>query len=220
MSRRLIVILAIGAAALVWGWLDGPAARQRRGMDAASAFAQQLSPKLAADPRFASVDTGVTTHPALRVYGEVADEQSLRDLNALVVAPPDANYRVMVNVAVVGPSATQPAHTLHWTGATTAFRFERWSSAPASECWSVMQRDAKDQLPPLEYSSPFRERRRVPPFWRGVEDIAEVRRYRARRAPANEWTAYWRMSTRRRGIVINWQRWGRSKPQNRTRRMV
>ena len=109
MSRRLIVILAIGAAALVWGWLDGPAARQRRGMDAASTFGQQLAPKLAADPRFAAVDTGVTTHPALRVYGEVVDEQSLHDLNALVAAPSDANYKVMVNVKVVGTAATRPA---------------------------------------------------------------------------------------------------------------
>jgi hypothetical protein len=99
-----------GAVALMWGWLDGPAARQRRGMDAAGAFARQLAPKLAADPRFALVDTGVTTHPALRVYGEVPDEQSLRELNALVAAPPDARYRVMVSVKVAGAAASRPAH--------------------------------------------------------------------------------------------------------------
>ena len=110
MSRRLIIILAIGAIALVWGWLDGPAARQRRGMDAASAFARQLASKLAAEPRFASVETGVTTHPALRVYGEVPDEQSLSDLNALVATPPDAKYRVMLNVKVARVAATRPAH--------------------------------------------------------------------------------------------------------------
>ncbi len=113
MSRRLIVILAIGAVALVWGWLDGPAARQRRGMDAASAFARQLAPKLAADPRFASVDTVVTTHPAfpaLRIYGEVPDEQSLSDLNALIAVPSDAKYRVIVHVKVAGTAATRPAH--------------------------------------------------------------------------------------------------------------
>ena len=91
------------------GLAGRPAARQRRGMDAASAFARQLASKLAADPRFASVDTGVTTHPALRVYGEVPDEQSLRDLNTLVAAPPDAKYRVMVNVKVAGAAATRPA---------------------------------------------------------------------------------------------------------------
>lgn len=113
MSGRLIVILAIGAVVLVWGLVDGPAARQRRGIGAASAFARQLAPTLAADPRFASVDIRVTTHPALSVYGEVPDEQSLHDLDALVAAPSDAKYRkyrVMVNVKVAGAAATQPAH--------------------------------------------------------------------------------------------------------------
>ena len=109
MSRRLIVILVIGTVALVWGWLDGPAARQRRGMDAARIFANQLSPKLAADPRFASVDTGVTTNPALRVYGEVPNEEALRDLSALVVPPIDANFRVTMDVKIAAPAATRPA---------------------------------------------------------------------------------------------------------------
>lgn len=110
MSRRLTVILVLGAIALIWGWLDGPAARQRRGIAAARAYATQLAPKLAADPRFASVDMSVTTHPAVRVYGQVPDEQSLHDLQSLITAPPDANFQVTVNVKVTAIAATRPAH--------------------------------------------------------------------------------------------------------------
>ena len=50
------------------------------------------------------------TNPALRVWGEVPDEQSLRDLNALVAAPPGANYQVIVNVKVAVTAVTRPAH--------------------------------------------------------------------------------------------------------------
>jgi hypothetical protein len=110
MSRRLIVILAIGAVALVWGWLDGPAARQQRGMEAAHALQLQLQPQLAADPRFSSVDLGVSTHPALFARGEVSDEQALRDLKSIIVIPPGANYRLIFNVKVDKDAATRPAH--------------------------------------------------------------------------------------------------------------
>jgi hypothetical protein len=110
MSRNLIIILALGAVALTWGLLDGPAARQRRGAAQAQAFEASVKPQVSADPRFALIDMGLTTHPALRVYGEVPDEQALRDLNALLVAPADASFRVMVNVRVVADSATRPAH--------------------------------------------------------------------------------------------------------------
>ncbi len=110
MSRNLIIILALGAVALTWGLLDGPAARQQRGAAQAKAFESVIRPKIAADPRFASVDMGLTTNPALRVYGEVPDENALRDLNALLVTPSDASFSVMVNVKVVAISATQPAH--------------------------------------------------------------------------------------------------------------
>jgi hypothetical protein len=110
MSRNLIIILALGAVALTWGLLDGPAARQGRGAAQARAFEAIVRPKVAADPRFASVDMGLTTHPALRVYGEVPDERALLDLNTLLVAPTDASFRVMVNVKVVAESATRPAH--------------------------------------------------------------------------------------------------------------
>jgi hypothetical protein len=110
MSRNLIIILALGAVALTWGLLDGPAARQRRGAAQARTFEASVRAKVAADPRFASVDMGLTTHPALRVYGEVPDERALRDLNALLAAPADASFRVMVNVKVVAEAATRPAH--------------------------------------------------------------------------------------------------------------
>ena len=60
MSRRLIVILVIGAIALIWGWLDGPAARQERGMKDAHALQLQLQPRLNADPRFAAQDQALT----------------------------------------------------------------------------------------------------------------------------------------------------------------
>jgi len=90
MSRRLVVILAIGAVALIWGWFDGPAARQQRGMSAARALQLQLQPKVTADQRFSKVSLGVSTHPALFARGDVSDEQALRDLKSIVVIPPDA----------------------------------------------------------------------------------------------------------------------------------
>jgi hypothetical protein len=85
MSRNLIIILVRGAVALARGLLDGPAARQRRGVGQAQAFRSNIGPKVAADPRFASVALGLTTHPALRVYGDVSDEGALRDVDAFLV---------------------------------------------------------------------------------------------------------------------------------------
>jgi hypothetical protein len=110
MSRRLIVILVIGAIALIWGWLDGPAARQERGMKAAHARQLQLQPRLEADPRFSSVSLRVSTHPALFAHGTVSDEQALQDLKSIVVLPPDANYRLIFSVKVDEDAATRPAH--------------------------------------------------------------------------------------------------------------
>jgi len=109
MIRRLVIILSIGAVALLWGWLDGPAARQERGIKAAEAQKLQLQPRLAADPRFATVELSVRTNPALVVYGTVGDEQALRDLKATVVIPPDADYGLMFNVGVDRDAATKPA---------------------------------------------------------------------------------------------------------------
>jgi hypothetical protein len=108
MFRRLVIILSIGAVALVWGWLDGPAARQERGIQAAEARKLQLQPRLAADPRFAAVDMSVRTSPELVVYGTVGDEQALRDLKSIVVIPPDANYRLNMQVKVDKGAATKP----------------------------------------------------------------------------------------------------------------
>jgi hypothetical protein len=101
--------LSVGAVALIWGWLDGPAARQERGIKAAEAQNLQLQPRLAADPRFAAVDLDVSTRPALMVFGTVGDEQALRDLKSIVVIPPDANYGLMFNVDVKRDVATKPA---------------------------------------------------------------------------------------------------------------
>jgi hypothetical protein len=63
---------------------------------------------LAADPRFAAVDLSVRTNPALVVYGTVGDDQVLRDLKSIVVIPPDANYRLNMQVMVDTGAATKP----------------------------------------------------------------------------------------------------------------
>jgi hypothetical protein len=110
MSRRLIVILVIGAIALTWGWLDGPAARQQRGMKAAHALQLQLQARLDADPRFSAVSLGVSTHPALFAHGTVGDDKALQDLKSIVVIPPDVNYRLIFSVKVDQDAATRPAH--------------------------------------------------------------------------------------------------------------
>jgi hypothetical protein len=109
MSRRLTIILVIGVIALIWGWLDGPAARQKRGMKAAYVLKLALDPKLAGDPRFADVSLGVMTYPALTVRGTVPDGRAARELKAIVVVPPDAEYRLIFDVRVAAVAATQPA---------------------------------------------------------------------------------------------------------------
>src|ERR1041384_4398701 len=106
MSRRLIVIFVIGAIVLIWGWLDGPAARQERGMKAAHVLQLQLQPRLDADPRFSGVNLGVSTHPALFAHGTVRDEQALQNLKSIIVVPPDAGYRLIFNVNVDKGAAT------------------------------------------------------------------------------------------------------------------
>ena len=107
MSRRLMVILAIGSIALAWGWLDGPAARQKRGIKAAENFMEQMEPTLAADSRFAAVTMSVMTHPSLHVHGEVPDEQALQDLKRMVVLPANAKFQLGFRVDVKA-AATRP----------------------------------------------------------------------------------------------------------------
>ena len=108
MKRRLIIILVIGAMALLWASIDGPAARQRRSMNAARAFSEELTPKLRSDSRFATIKTGVSTHPGLIVLGEVPDEKALEDLKAIVTPPPDAKYRLLFYVKII-PADAEPA---------------------------------------------------------------------------------------------------------------
>jgi len=100
MSRKLLIILSVGAILLVWGWLDGPGARQERGMKAAEALRLQLKSRLDADPRFASVELGVSTRPALMAMGAVGDERALEDLKSIVVVPAGANYGLIFRVKV------------------------------------------------------------------------------------------------------------------------
>lgn len=109
MGRRLLIILVVGAAILVLAEAFGPGGVQRRGMKAADAFRQSISPALAADPRFAAVETSVMTHPSLRVYGEVPDDAALADVQRLVQAPMDARFRVSMDVKVRVITATRPA---------------------------------------------------------------------------------------------------------------
>jgi hypothetical protein len=87
------------------GW---PAARQERGIKAAHAQQLQLQPRLAADPRFASVDLDVSTQPALVAFGTVRDDQALWDLKSIIVIPSDANYRLIFRVDVDKEAATRP----------------------------------------------------------------------------------------------------------------
>ena len=114
MAKRLLIIFLVALPVLVWAWLDGPAARQRRGMDAARAFSEQLAPKLAADPRFKTIRLGVMTHPSLVVSGEIADEKALDDLRALVTPPPAATYRLLFHVRL--SSASTNARTTTRSG--------------------------------------------------------------------------------------------------------
>ena len=109
MWLRLALILAVGAVALLLALSFGPGAVQRRGLGAARAFREQIAPTLAADARFSAVQTSVLTHPALRVHGEVPDEQALQDLEGLVQPPPGAEFRIVVQVKVAAAPATRPA---------------------------------------------------------------------------------------------------------------
>ncbi|HEX8522441.1 MAG TPA: hypothetical protein VF669_09305 [Tepidisphaeraceae bacterium] len=108
MWRRLLIILVVGAAILLLAETLGPGGVQRRGMKAAESFRQSIAPSLAADPRFARVETSVMTHPSLRVYGEVPDETALSDLQRLVQAPADAPFRVILHAKVRDIPVTRP----------------------------------------------------------------------------------------------------------------
>jgi hypothetical protein len=69
---------------------------------------RQVTPALAADPRFANVHLVVQTHPALIVQGEVADRQALGDLKRLVPAPPpEAGFEVSWRVQVAADIAAE-----------------------------------------------------------------------------------------------------------------
>lgn len=109
MWRRLLIIVAAGAALLLLAERFGPGGVQRRGMKAAKSFGQSLAPTLAADPRFSAVETTVTTHPGLRVHGEVPDRQALMDLERVTRPPPNAAFRVFMHAEVGDDSGTRPA---------------------------------------------------------------------------------------------------------------
>ena len=63
---------------------------------------------LKTDPRFAAVETSIMTHPSLRAYGEVPDEEALQDLQQLMQAPPNADFHVIIDVKVAHGAATRP----------------------------------------------------------------------------------------------------------------
>ncbi len=110
MWRRLIVILVLAVVALVLAERYGAGGVQRRGMRAADQLRESIAPSLAADPRFAAVETMVMTHPSLRVYGEVPDAKALEDLKSLAQAPPNAPFIVFFQVKVAEDAATRPAY--------------------------------------------------------------------------------------------------------------
>jgi hypothetical protein len=84
------------ASLAIWG----PGAVRERGARQAHALAQQISPTLRGDPRFAKVGIMLMTHPSLCVSGEVPDEQALLDLKRLTQAPPDAVFQVFMTITV------------------------------------------------------------------------------------------------------------------------
>jgi hypothetical protein len=106
MPRRLVVILAIGIVLFAWMALDGPGARQRRGMKAAHEMAERLKPVLASDARFATVELRVSTVPSLLVHGEVADQSALDDLKKLIVLPANAEFGLTWLVKIKESGAT------------------------------------------------------------------------------------------------------------------
>ncbi|HYE16812.1 MAG TPA: hypothetical protein VEA69_00085 [Tepidisphaeraceae bacterium] len=110
MWKRVSIILVLGAAALLWAYLYGPAARQREGIEQAESLRTQFEPLLAKDPRFADVTLSSRTNPALVVLGTVPNQAALADLRNLIpAAPPPAarfsiEWRVTVAPAKSGPT--------------------------------------------------------------------------------------------------------------------
>ncbi len=99
---RIAIILVIGACAIAWGLMYGPAEVQRRGIDEAEALRVSLVPVLAKDRRFAGVDMSVMTYPSLTVRGEVPDLNALIDLRRIIVEPQGAHFNVHMDVKIAG----------------------------------------------------------------------------------------------------------------------
>lgn|SRR5690606_109680 len=99
--RRLLGILAVGAVLIAWAALDGPRARQDRAIKRATSWWNQVEPKVAADPRFASIRLSVSTAPTFIVFGEVPDAKARDDLRAMTMPPADlyTDFRFQVRIA-------------------------------------------------------------------------------------------------------------------------
>ncbi len=100
MSRRFALIIAVGSLVFMGAYFLGPGAVQRRAMTSADEFAERLVPVLRADSRFSAVEIRQSSAPAVILAGQVADAKALRDLKAIATAPPDAEFRVSVQVRV------------------------------------------------------------------------------------------------------------------------
>lgn len=108
-ARRLLIIISISLPIIILADIYGPGAQQQRGMREARQFQESIAPKLAADPRFSAVESGVMTHPSLRFYGEVPDERALHDLNELTTPPPAARFFTSYGGVKVTPQpSTRP----------------------------------------------------------------------------------------------------------------
>ena len=105
--KRLILIILLSGILAVLSSLFGPAAAQRRGMSAAAAHRNSLTPQLKADPRYNGITLDITTHPGLLVRGTVADPRALDDLHRLIEVPNDPGFRVFMQALVAPPATTQ-----------------------------------------------------------------------------------------------------------------
>jgi hypothetical protein len=111
-NRLLLIVVVVGVALLLLlAERYGPGGVQRRGMRVMDDLRERVQPRLSADARFSDVQLTVTTHPGLRVHGEVNHAEDVEELRSIVQAvqgvPPEVKERVIWYVTVRQPAATQ-----------------------------------------------------------------------------------------------------------------
>lgn len=107
MRKRLLILLLAAAVLGILSTLYGPAATQRRGIQAAAAYRDQIAPSLAADPRFSDIDLSVSTHPALLVRGTVPDQRALSELQHRLQPPDAGRFQIIIHVQVAADDTTR-----------------------------------------------------------------------------------------------------------------